>query len=78
MLLLVTITTLAIVPADLEIVVQARAEANFIWLCRAQPTINKINLPVRSIKICNLITTYFTKMTLFSKVIFFFYHINYF
>ena len=25
------------------IVVQARAEENYIWLCRAQPTINEIN-----------------------------------
>ena len=26
------------------IVVQVRAEANLIWLCREQPTINRINL----------------------------------
>ena len=25
------------------IVVQVRAEANYIWLCRAQPAINEIN-----------------------------------
>ena len=35
---------------------QVRAEANLIWLCRAQPTINRINLPEVNIKICNLIT----------------------
>jgi len=33
--------------------VQARAEANLIWLCRAQPTINKINLPELNIRICD-------------------------
>jgi hypothetical protein len=27
-----------------------RAEANLIWLCREQPTINEINPPVRSIR----------------------------
>jgi len=41
------------------IVVQARAEANYIWLCRAQPTINKINLPELNIRIFNPLASYF-------------------
>ena len=32
------------------IVVQVRAEANYIWLCRAQPAINEINLPELNIR----------------------------
>ena len=32
------------------IVVQVRAETNYIWLCRAQPTINEINLPELNIR----------------------------
>ena len=32
------------------IVVQVRAEANYIWLCRAQPAINEINLPELKIR----------------------------
>ena len=39
------------VPADLEIVVQTRAETNCIWLCREQPAINRINLPELNIRI---------------------------
>ena len=41
----------AIVPADLQLSCKREQKQIIFWLCRAQPTINKINLPEYNIRI---------------------------